>query len=57
LSDGDDDHTALACFAQGRHQIFALRRISGAERLEDDASDGWCKECLNSGDGDAWEQA
>jgi len=57
LGDGDDDHTALACFAESGHQIFALWRISGPERLKDDASDGRCKECLDSGDGDTREQA
>jgi hypothetical protein len=57
LGDCDDDHAALACFAEGRHQIFALGRVSGAERLENDASNGWRKECLDCGGGDTWKEA
>jgi hypothetical protein len=55
LGDCDDDHAALACFAKGGHQIFALRRVSRAERFEDDASDGGDEEGLDCGGGNAWK--
>ena len=55
LGDCDDDYAALACFAEGGHQIFALRRVSRAERFEDDASDGGDEEGLDCGGGNAWK--
>jgi len=57
LGDCDDDHASLACFAEGRHEVFALGRVSGAERLENDALDGWRKEGLDCGGGDTWKEA
>jgi hypothetical protein len=53
----DDDDAALACFAKDRRQIRALGRVSGAERLEDDASDRWRKEGLDRSGCDAWKEA
>jgi len=57
LGDRDDDDAALACFAEGRRQIRALGRVSGAERLEDDAPDRWRKEGLDRSGCDAWKEA
>ena len=57
LGDRDDDNAALACSAEDRRQIRALGRVSGAERLEDDASDRWRKEGLDRSGCDAWKEA
>ena len=55
LGNGDDDHAALTCFAEGRHQVFALRRVSCAECFEDHPSNGRCEESLDCGGGNAWK--
>jgi len=55
LGDGDDDHAAFTCFAESGHQVFALRRVSRAERFEDDASNGRREEGLDCGGGYAWK--
>ena len=57
LGDRDDDNAALACLAEDRRQIRALGRVSGAECLEDDASDRWRKEGLDRSGCDAWKEA
>ena len=55
LGNGNDDHAALTCFAESRHQVFALRRVSCAECFEDHPSNGRREEGLNCGGGDAWK--
>jgi len=57
LCDRDDDDAALACFAEGRRQIRALGCVSGAERLEDNASDRWGEEGLDRSSCDTWKEA
>jgi hypothetical protein len=57
LGDCDDDYPSLACFAEGRHEILALGCVSGAERLENDAPDGWREEGLDCGGSDARKEA
>ena len=57
LCDRNDDDATLACFAEGRRQIRALGRVSGAERLEDNASDRWGKEGLDRSGCDAWKES
>jgi hypothetical protein len=55
LGNGNDDHAALACFAESRHQVFALRRVSCAECFENHPSNGRREEGLDCGGGNAWK--
>jgi hypothetical protein len=55
LGNGDDDHAALTCFAESRHYIFALRRVSCTECFEDHPSNGRREEGLDCGGGNAWK--
>lgn len=57
LGNGDDDHAALTCFAESRHQVFTLRRISRAECFEDHPSNGRREKGLDCGGGNAWKEA
>jgi len=53
----DDNYTTFARFAEGRHQIFTLWRVSGTKRFEDDTPDRRSEKSVDGGGGDAWEQA
>ena len=53
LGNGDYDHATLTCFAECRHQVFALRCVTCAERFEDHPSNGWREEGLDRSDGNA----
>lgn len=55
LGNGDDDHAALTRFAESRHQVFALRRISCTECFEDHTSNGRREEGLDCGSCNAWK--